>query len=190
MSPDASIEVPWHQLSWDLLTGTHMEILVPAGYDRRLLSKQPWLFKMCLSCWQRLLSHNNVGRSKGVPEPQLLFFLTLASNAMVLHYTLSNKSSFQMISFSVAYSLFPLPRIRPGNCLARGWEDAVSDLVQILLLFPSSVLQCWCLPALSAEESHPVTVGAGMRTGRKELDAVGQGRSGTAAFHSSALLLY
>lgn len=39
MSPDAGIEVPWLQLSWDLLTKTHMEILEPAGYDGRLLSK-------------------------------------------------------------------------------------------------------------------------------------------------------
>ena len=66
----------------------------------------------------------------------------------------------------------------------------MADLVKILLLFPFSVLQCWCLPTVPAERSHSMAVGAGMRTGWKELEAVGQGRSGTAAFHSSALLLY
>lgn len=97
---------------------------------------------MCLPCWQRLLSHKSVGRRKGVPEPQLLLFLTLASDAVVLYYTLSNKSSFQMIFFSVASWLFLLPWIGLGNCLASGWSSKnysfISFLCFAVLVFANS----------------------------------------------------
>lgn len=64
---------------------------------------------MCLPYWQRILSHNSVGKRKGVPEAQLLPFLTWAPEAVGLHYTSANRKPFQMIFFPKTSWLFFLP---------------------------------------------------------------------------------